>query len=140
MNAWLEGWSCSLAGAGLSPEQLLTFSNAKSEFWLYLVEMLSKLTEHPDLQVRLMFGFSGLRLNPKRWWLGEHHGLRIRSDMQYACSPQMHTRQLFFEVLYGCVPELPRHKHNPFLCANAVIMGQYDELCCSLACAGHTYG
>lgn len=51
LNAWLEGWSCSLAGAGLSPEQLLTFSNAKSEFWLYLVEMLSKLTEHPDLQV-----------------------------------------------------------------------------------------
>lgn len=54
LNAWLEGWSCSLAGAGLSPEQLLTFSNAKSEFWLYLVEMLSKLTEHPDLQVRLV--------------------------------------------------------------------------------------
>lgn len=52
LNAWLEGWSCSLAGAGLSPEQLLTFSNAKSEFWLYLVEMLSKLTEHPDLEVR----------------------------------------------------------------------------------------
>ena len=51
LNAWLEGWSCSLAGAGLSPEQLLTFSNAKSEFWLYLVEMLSKLTEHPDLEV-----------------------------------------------------------------------------------------
>lgn len=51
LNAWLEGWSCSLAGAGLSPEQLLTFSNAKSEFWLYLVEMLSKLTEHPDPQV-----------------------------------------------------------------------------------------
>lgn len=39
------------AGAGLSPEQLLTFSNAKSEFWLYLVEMLAKLAEHPDLQV-----------------------------------------------------------------------------------------
>jgi hypothetical protein len=54
LNAWLEGWSCSLAGAGLSPEQLLTFSNAKSEFWLYLVEMLSKLTEHPDLQVSLI--------------------------------------------------------------------------------------
>lgn len=51
LNAWLEGWSCSLAGAGLSPEQLLTFSNAKSEFWLYLVEMLSKLAEHPDVQV-----------------------------------------------------------------------------------------
>jgi len=51
LNTWLEGWSASLAGAGLSPEQLLTFSNAKSEFWLYLVEMLSKLAEHPDLQV-----------------------------------------------------------------------------------------
>eukprot|EP00878_Enallax_costatus_P015929 GHUV01016699.1.p1 GENE.GHUV01016699.1~~GHUV01016699.1.p1 ORF type:complete len:757 (+),score=260.66 GHUV01016699.1:586-2856(+) len=52
LTAWLEGWAASLAGAGLSPEQLLTFSNAKSEFWLYLVEMLAKLAEHPDLQVR----------------------------------------------------------------------------------------
>eukprot|EP00775_Hariotina_reticulata_P002968 gene2968-3253_t len=52
LTAWLEGWSTSLAGAGLSPEQLLTFSNAKSEFWLYLIEMLAKLAEHPDLQVR----------------------------------------------------------------------------------------
>jgi hypothetical protein len=51
LTAWLEGWSASLAGAGLSREQLLTFSNAKSEFWLYLVEMLAKLAEHPDLQV-----------------------------------------------------------------------------------------
>jgi hypothetical protein len=59
LNAWLEGWSCSLAGAGLSPEQLLTFSNAKSEFWLYLVEMLSKLTEHPDLQVWVYVCLSG---------------------------------------------------------------------------------
>jgi hypothetical protein len=53
LTAWLEGWSASLAGAGLSREQLLTFSNAKSEFWLYLVEMLAKLAEHPDLQVGL---------------------------------------------------------------------------------------
>jgi hypothetical protein len=52
LNAWLEGWSASLAGAGLSPQQLLTFSNAKSEFWLYLVEMLGKLAEHPDFAVR----------------------------------------------------------------------------------------
>lgn len=52
LTAWLEGWAASLAGAGLSPEQLLTFSNAKSEFWLYLVEMLAKLTEHQDQQVR----------------------------------------------------------------------------------------
>lgn len=51
LTAWLEGWSVSLAGAGLSPEQLLTFSNAKSEFWLYLVEMLAKLAEHPDAEV-----------------------------------------------------------------------------------------
>ncbi|KAF8061912.1 hypothetical protein HT031_004172 [Scenedesmus sp. PABB004] len=52
LTAWLEGWAASLAGAGLSREQLLTFSNAKSEFWLYLVEMLARLAEHPDLQVR----------------------------------------------------------------------------------------
>ncbi|WIA18254.1 hypothetical protein OEZ85_009722 [Tetradesmus obliquus] len=52
LAGWLEGWSASLAGAGLSAQQLATFATAKSEFWLYLVEMLAKLAEHPDLQVR----------------------------------------------------------------------------------------
>jgi hypothetical protein len=52
LTGWLEGWSASLAGAGLRPEQLLTFSNAKSEFWLYLVEMLARLAEAPDADVR----------------------------------------------------------------------------------------
>ncbi|KIY92709.1 hypothetical protein MNEG_15254 [Monoraphidium neglectum] len=52
LAAWLEGWSASLAGAGLSPEQESTFTTAKSEFWLYLVETLSRLADHADKEVR----------------------------------------------------------------------------------------
>jgi hypothetical protein len=58
------------AGAGLSSEQLLTFSNAKSEFWLYLIEMLAKLAEHPDLQVGVAVGGIALlqRGQPDMTW------------------------------------------------------------------------
>lgn len=52
---WLEGWSDSLKIAGLSAEQMEPLVVAKSEFWLYTMEMLCKLAEHPDLEVR----FSG---------------------------------------------------------------------------------
>ena len=50
---WLEGWAASLAGAGLNPDQLGAFITAKSEFWLFLVEVLTKLAENPDMEVRL---------------------------------------------------------------------------------------
>jgi hypothetical protein len=49
---WLEGWAASLAGAGLNPDQLGAFITAKSEFWLFLVEVLTKLAENPDMEVR----------------------------------------------------------------------------------------
>jgi hypothetical protein len=49
---WLEAWAASLAGAGLTPDQIGAFLNAKSEFWLFQVEKLVKLAEHPDLEVR----------------------------------------------------------------------------------------
>eukprot|EP00877_Chromochloris_zofingiensis_P013112 jgi/Chrzof1/8054/UNPLg00099.t1 len=49
---WLEGWSDSLKIAGLSAEQMEPLVVAKSEFWLYTMEMLCKLAEHPDLEVR----------------------------------------------------------------------------------------
>ncbi len=68
MAAWLEGWCDSLQAAGLTAEQAATFATAKSEFWLYLVEMLARLAEHPDPQVsseqRLAVSTAALPVQP----------------------------------------------------------------------------